>query len=111
MDRLLPILEKERIEKNNIEVVQQQEKKTKLIGKSRRIPGHTLFSYNKITGEVKEAKYINEAIMEGNRLVEKRKLLMEKDCIYGQALNKKNYIKKLSKCGIEVLPLEDRDNN
>ncbi len=64
----------------NQEQVQKQQQEFHLLGKTRRIAGFTLFSYNKETGDVK--------------------VVVEKNCIYGQALNKKNFIRHLVRRGI-----------
>ena len=44
--------------------------------------------YNKQTGEIKQAPVLNGAV------------ITEENCIYRQALNKKNFIKKLKKEGV-----------
>lgn len=60
----------------------------KHIGRQKRIAGHRLYMYNLVTGEVKEAP------------VKYGKCITEPDCVYRQALNKKNFIKKLKREGI-----------
>ena len=59
----------------------------KHVGQQVKTPGHTLFEYNKETGEIKD--------MKTNRIV-----IIETNCIYRQALNKKNFIKRLKREGI-----------
>lgn len=60
----------------------------KHVGRQTKRPGHTLFKYNKVTGEIKEAPVLNGSV------------ITEPDCIYRQALNKKNFIKRLKREGI-----------
>lgn len=60
----------------------------KYIGRQVKTPGHTLFKYNKVTGEICKAPVLNDAV------------ITEPDCIYRQALNKKNFIKRLKREGI-----------
>ena len=62
--------------------------KLKHVGRQVKRPGHTLFMYNKQTGEIKQAPVINGAVM------------MQDGWIYRQALNKKNFIKRLKREGI-----------
>lgn len=59
----------------------------KHVGQQKEHKGLTLFMYNKVTGEICQAPVINHSV------------IMEKDCIYRQALNEKNFIKKLKKEG------------
>lgn len=59
----------------------------KLVGQQKERKGLTLFMYNKTTGEICQAPVINHSV------------IMEKDCIYRQALNEENFIKKLKKEG------------
>ncbi len=99
MDSLLQGLNTERLTKT--EVNQKQQKEYKLIGKARKVPGHTLFSFNKKSKEIKVAE-MNSSVSIGfnNKPVYCNKILIEKDCIYVQALNKKNAIKILKRDGI-----------
>lgn len=60
----------------------------KHIGRQTKTPGHTLFMYNKETGEISEAPVLNDAV------------ITKPNCIYRQALNKKNFIKRLKREGI-----------
>ena len=82
------------------EVVQQQQREYKLIGKLRRRPGHTVFSLNVKTGEIKPAPMVCDATLTMSGKTEKRRIDIESDCIYRQALNKKNFIKILVREGI-----------
>lgn len=93
---------KEDLTKPQIEQLQQKQHELTLIGKERRIRGHTLFSYNIITGEIKVAdvQYSKDVDFMTRESTEKPKLVIEPNCIYRQALNKKNFIKRLKREGI-----------
>lgn len=66
-----------------------------LIGQLKKTKGHTLFSYNTKTGEWKVAPVIREVLVGvDGKPVYNTKIVIEKDCIYYQALNLKNAIKK-----------------
>lgn len=84
------------------EQVQKEKQEFHLLGKTRRIAGLTLFSYNKETGEVKVAELVKSKSVDfrTKKPTENSKVMIEKNCIYGQALNKKNFIKHLKKRGI-----------
>lgn len=82
------------------EVEQQQQLEYKLIGKQRRRPGHTVFSLNVKTGEIKPAPMICDVVITMSGKTEKRRINIEPDCIYRQALNKKNFVKILVREGI-----------
>ena len=60
----------------------------KHIGQQKKTPGHTLFKYNKETGEIRQAPVLNGSV------------ITEPNCIYRQALNKQNFIKKLKREGV-----------
>ena len=53
---LIPILNKSKLNNNEIEQVQQQQKELKFINKIKKVPGHTLFSFNFKTKEIKVAE-------------------------------------------------------
>lgn len=86
----------------NQEQVQKQQQEFHLLGKTRRVVGLTLFSYNKETGEVKVAATEKSIEIDYKTMkpVEKAKVVVEQNCIYGQALNKKNFIRHLVRRGI-----------
>jgi len=79
----------------------EQQKETKLIGKIRPKKGHTLFEVNEYTGEIKKAVFESQTISfeqaKSKFLTPKKKVLVNKNCIYISALNVKNLIKKLKK--------------
>lgn len=94
-------IKKDKLAKQEMEMLQEQEKQLKLIGSMKVVPGHIMFCYNRVTKEIKIVKFNEEVQMtiDGN-IKRNKKLKVEKDCFYEQALNKKNLIKKLKKCGI-----------
>lgn len=92
-------LNKERLAKT--EISQKQQREYKLIGKARKVPWHTLFSFNTESKEIKVAD-MNSSVAIGFDLKPKtsNKVLIEKGCIYVQALNRKNAIKILKREGL-----------
>ena len=95
----LPISES--LSKNDIDVVQKKQHEYHLVGKTRRVPGHKLFSYNRLTGEIKEAEKNNYAVMNFNGTSTlKSDVKIEEHCFYDQALNEKNFIKRLKRYGV-----------
>lgn len=83
------------------EVVLQEQREYKLVGSQRRVPGHTMFSLNTKTGEIKPAPMICQSVVTVYGTVEhNRRIDLEPNCIYRQALNKKNFIKRLVREGI-----------
>ena len=94
---------KEDLPKNDVEVVDKQKQEFHLLGRERKVPGHTMFSINLRTGEIKEADIEEKTeVVYKQGQVTKRRLVIEKDCIYRQALNKKNFIKRLIREGILI---------
>lgn len=92
----------DKLDKDQIEQLQQKQHELVLIRRERRIPGHTMFSYNIETGEIKIAplQYSRDVHLLSGEPVEKPKLVIERNCVYRQALNKKNFIKILKREGI-----------
>ena len=60
----------------------------KHVGQQKKRPGHTLFQYNKESGEIRQAPVVNGSV------------ITEPNCIYRQALNQKNFEKKLRREGV-----------
>ena len=83
MDILTPHdgLTNEKICKAQIEAVAKKQNEYKLIGRLTKVPGHTLYKFNATTQEASKA-------------------IVEKYCYYEQALNMKNFIKRLRRRGI-----------
>lgn len=85
---------------NDVRVEQtiKQQKEYKLLGKVLRKPGLTLFSYNTQTGEMKPAEMERTcAITFGGDVAYSTKVKVEQHCIYGQALNMKNWQKRVAR--------------
>lgn len=104
MSDFFDIPQKDSLPKEQIEQLQKQKKELKFIGNQRAIPGLTLFSYNLETGEIKVAEIVTEAALDykTRQPIYKKKLVIERFCVYRQALNKKNFIKKLIREGFIV---------
>ena len=88
--------------KSLIEQTQQKQQEYVLVKRERKIPGHTLFSYNIITKEIKIApiQYSKDIDFMTREPLHKPKINIEPNCIYRQALNKKNFIKRLKREGV-----------
>lgn len=91
-------------DKTELQQRKRQQTEFKLIGSMRHRTGLTLFSGNVKTGEVKPAEYVKERILEWNDAIRyikngsvKRKVQIEKDCVYFEALNLENAKKKFEK--------------
>ena len=82
-------------------MLQKQKHEQVFIGSKRKVPGHTMFSFNTVTKEIKVAPVKQEVIFDYLTRAPKynTSILVEKDCIYYQALNKKNFIKILKRYG------------
>jgi len=101
MMEITPIIEKERLSKEQIEYLQKQQTEYKLLGKQRRIPGHTLFSFNMKTGEIKKAAVKPVVtIISDNVVAHKTEIAIEPFCYYEQALNEKSFVKRLKRNGL-----------
>lgn len=97
----VPDLTKSNLSKNQIEYIQKKRHEYKLMDKKRKIPGHTLFSFNLKTKEIKRASITNEVSIGLNgKPIMKTKTVIEPDCYYEQALNEKNFRKRLRRTGL-----------
>ena len=87
----------EKQQSDQVEIHNQQEKKKelRLLGSQRKIAGLTLWQFNIKTEELTKAKFKESRYLVGGGT--KLKVVIEKDCIYFQSLNRKNAIKKLTK--------------
>lgn len=98
---IVPIITKDNLSKEQIEYLQKRQTEYKLVNKIKRNPGHILFSFNRKTGEIKRATIIHKVSIGLNGLpVTKSETVIEPDCYYDQALNEKNFRKKLNKIGL-----------
>lgn len=95
-----PITSNEKPDSVRMELNQKQQQEYKLIGKVKRHPGHALFSFNTRTCKIKLADIEHEvSITLSGEPLYSHKTVIEKDCIYMQALNEKSFRKKLIKSG------------
>jgi hypothetical protein len=97
-------------QKDDIEVLDKQKQEFKLIGRAKKVPGHTMFSYNWKTGEIKVAdiQQCGNVDYMTRQLHGNARIVIEKNCIYRQALNRKNFIKRLIREGVPVKEEEPR---
>lgn len=108
MDILTPHdgLTNEKICKAQIEAVEKKQNEYKLIGRLTKVPGHTLYKFNATTREVSKAEMRTEITRQYDPDTDtvirhvKSDVKVEKDCYYEQALNMKNFIKRLRRQGI-----------
>ena len=108
MDILTPHngLTNERIAKAQIEAVEKKQNEFKLIGRLTKVPGHTLYKFNTTTREasiaVMDTKTVSRYDPDTNTVIRhtRSNVKVEKDCYYEQALNIKNFIKRLRRRGI-----------
>lgn len=88
---------------DSVRVEQQQRKDVeyRLVGRERRRPGLTMFSYNTLTGDIKPAEIVfcKDVDFITRLPLHQPKLTVEPGCVYRQALNRKNLIKILRREG------------
>lgn len=92
-------IETEKINRTEIENVENQKEEFRFVGNQRRVPGMNLFSFNRKTKEVKRIVPQKTLFLGANGTMERAKVVAEHDCIYGQALNIKSFTRKLVKYG------------
>ena len=80
------------------EQVAKKQKEYRMVGRQRRVPGLTLFEFDKNTHEIRPAQVKREAaITTGGKSVFRTRTDIHEHCFYLQALNVKNAEKKLKK--------------
>lgn len=94
----------ENLNQDKIEIQRKQQQEYKFLGSLRKQKGHIIFEYNSETKELNPANFQMEntiVIKDRNDLIggKKYKVVVNQNCFYIQALNKKNAIKKLTKLG------------
>lgn len=91
-------------ERERIEAQARKKKEYHKVGSQRKVAGHTLFSYNTVTGEIKVAEMkVSDTIDFWTRQpLFPSRVIVEKDCIYRQSLNKKNLIRHLKEEGYKL---------
>ena len=92
----------DQVQKEEMEILDRKKHELKLIGRQRKVPGHTLFSFNLKTGEIKKAPVEHSKTIDykTRKPLYHDRIVIEPDCLYRQALNKKNFIKRLIREGI-----------
>lgn len=94
--------QKDQMSKEQMEILDKKKHEFKLVGRQRKVPGHTMFCINLRTGEIKVAPVEHSKVydMKTQGPVTRDRIVVEPDCLYRQALNKKNFIKRLLREGI-----------
>lgn len=84
------------------EQVAKKQKEYHLVGKQRKVAGHTLFEFNRETKEIRPADVAHTAYIDAGtgKPVYKNRADIKQGCFYIQALNAKNAAKKLRKLGM-----------
>ena len=78
------------------ELVAEQRKEYRFIGSQRRIPGLILFQYDLTTGELRQAPMKKEIeLTTDGRLNKNNKVEASALCLYVQAMNKENAMRKV----------------
>ena len=81
-----------------LELVAEQRKEFRLIGSQKRIPGLTLFEYDLTTGELRHASMKKEIQLEMDGATgAKARVDAKALCLYIQALNEENAMRKVHK--------------
>ena len=95
---------KDLMQETEMEILQKQKHEQVFIGSMKKVSGHTMFPYYTVTKEIKVAPIKREVILDYRTRTSKFKesIIVEKDCIYHQALNKKNFIKILKRYGYSL---------
>ena len=90
------------LDKQEISIVEnKQQHEFKLVGSTKKVAGHTLFSFNTETKELKKAEIQKSNTYNAftKQSAYKDKVVIERNCFYFWSLNEKNALKKLRKAG------------
>lgn len=90
------------LDKQEISVVEnKQHHEFKFVGSTKKVAGHTLFSFNTETKELKKAAIQKSKTYNvfTKQPADKDKVVIERNCFYFWSLNEKNALKKLRKAG------------
>lgn len=91
---------KDSLEGEQIEYLEKKQHEYKHVGKLRKVPGHSLFSFNRKTQEIKLATFERKVSVGLNgQPIYETQVVVEADCFYEQALNIKNFVKRLKRYG------------
>ena len=103
---------KDQMSKDEMEILAQKQHEFKLVGRARKVPGHTMFCINLKTGEIKVApvQRSKDVDFRTHEPVTRDRIVIEPDCLYRQALNRKNFIKRLVREGILIKMNKDLAN-
>lgn len=88
---IIPTTSHEREDAIRVEQVAKKQKEYKLIGKQRRVAGHTLFEFNKKTKEIKTADIKRECIFDattGKPIYKPRRIYMWIVSIYRHSMSR-----------------------
>lgn len=104
MERLINQASKDNVYQNQIEVLDKIKKENKLVDTQRRVLGHTLFEYNVMTGEINPADINRKVELSFKTLtpIYRQEVQIKPNCIYRQALNKRNVIERLRREGFSL---------
>ena len=85
-----------------MEILDKQQHEFKIIGRQPKVPGHILFSFNLKTGEIKKApvEHSKDIDFKTREPLFSDRIVIEPDCLYRQALNRRNFIKRLVREGV-----------
>lgn len=99
---IVPISIKDNLSKEQIEYLQKQQSEYKPVSRIKKNPGHILFSFNRKTGEIIQRASITHKVSIGLDMkpITTTKTVIEPDCYYEQALNEKNFRKRLKRIGL-----------
>lgn len=87
-----------------IEREQQKRQEFTFLGSVRSVRGHTMFSFNVVTKEIKVAtiKHCDTFDLAKMDVSYNPKIVIEENCVYRQALNRNNLIKRLKREGFSL---------
>lgn len=91
-----------------ITIEKQQQKEIKLLGRQRKIRGHILWEFNQKTKELNQATYkkqdfnVTSLTPSPSAMSVSNKVQVNENCLYFQALNRANAIKKLEKVNMKI---------
>ena len=85
------------VPQTEVKVQARKQHEFKLIGHQRKVTGHTLFCINLKTGEIKAAPVERSAAVDFRTkdATHRDRIVVEPNCVYRQALNRKNFMKIL----------------
>lgn len=91
-------------EQERVEREMKKQKEYHFVGSAKKVPGHTLFSFNVVTKEIKPAQFMTSDTIDfwTHKPLFNPRVITERDCIYRQALNRKNLIKRLRREGFDI---------